>query len=250
MATAAQYSRPSAHSANLPGRRFDHVFFTSMALVMLLTVFAGFARTYYLAGVFRAVLPDLIIHMHAAVFSCWLVLLVAQTSLVSVGRVDIHRRLGVAGFFLGCLMIVLGVAAATDSMARGAPFGRGDPKTFYVIPMSNIVIFGAMIYFAFRARRDPPAHKRFIYIATVALLGPAITRLPYAFVHQKASTVALLDDSFLLVLLAYDLWSTRRIHRATLWAGAFLICVQQVRMPIGQTAAWHTFAAWVLHLVQ
>jgi hypothetical protein len=45
MATAAEYSRTGAHTANLPGRRFDHVFFTSMALVMLATVFVGFAHT-------------------------------------------------------------------------------------------------------------------------------------------------------------------------------------------------------------
>jgi hypothetical protein len=41
-----------------------------------------------------------IIHLHGAVFSCWILLLVAQTSLVSAGRIDIHRRLGVAGFSL------------------------------------------------------------------------------------------------------------------------------------------------------
>ena len=51
---------------------------------------------------------------------------------------------------------------------------------------------------------------------------------------------------FLLVLVAYDVWSTRKVYRATLWAGAFLIFVQQIRMPIGQTAAWRAFASWVL----
>jgi hypothetical protein len=235
--------------ANLPGRRYDHVFFTSMALVMLLTVFVGFARTYYLAGLFWAPLPSAIIHIHGAVFSCWILLLVAQTSLVSAGRVDIHRRLGLAGFFLGCLMIVLGVAAATDSLARGAPAGR-DPQMFYIVPLTNILLFAIFLYFAYRARRDPPTHKRFIYIATVVLLGPAITRFPFAFVQGKSPLVALLADGFLLVLVAYDLWSTRRIHRATLWAGALLIFVQQTRFPVGKTAAWHAFAAWVQHLVR
>jgi hypothetical protein len=214
MATAAEYSRTGARGANLPGRRFDHVFFTSMALVMLVTVFVGFAHTYYLAGIFRAPLPSRIIHIHGAVFSCWILLLVAQTSLVSAGRVDIHRRLGVAGFFLGCLMIVLGVVAA------------------------------------FRARLDPPAHKRLIYIATIALLTPAIARLPFAFVYRKGPVVALLAESFLLVLVGYDLWSTRRIHRVTLWAGSFLILVLHTRVPIGKTAAWHAFAAWVQHVVR
>jgi hypothetical protein len=248
MATAPEHLGTGARFANLPGRRFDHVFFTSMALVMLVTVLVGFAHTYYLAGLFRAPLPSRIIHIHGAVFSCWILLLVAQTSLVSAGRVDIHRRLGVAGFFLGCLMIVLGLVAATDALARGAPTGR-DPQMFYIIGLTDILLFAVPLYFAFRARLEPPAHKRFIYIATIALLTPAIARLPFAFVFRKSPVVALLADSFLLVLIGYDLWSTRRVHRATLWAGAFLVLVLHIRFPLGKTAAWHAFAAWVQHLV-
>lgn len=248
MATAAEYRQAGTRSTNLPGRRFDHVFFASMALVMLVTVFLGFARTYYLAGLARAPLPSRIIHIHGAVFSCWILLLVAQTSLVSAGRVDIHRRLGIAGFFLGCLVIVLGLLAANDALARNAP-GR-DPRMFYIFHLTDILVFGVLLYFAFRARLDPPAHKRYIFIATSALMGPAIARLPFAFVYPGSPVVPWLAEGFLLALVVYDLWSTHRIHRATLWGGAFLTLVFQTRVPIGKTAAWHAFAAWVQHLVR
>jgi hypothetical protein len=248
MASAAEYPRTGARIANPPGRRFDHVFFTSMALVMLVTVFVGFAHTYYLAGLFRAPLPSRIIQVHGAVFSCWILLLVTQTSLVSARRVDIHRRLGVVGFVLGSLMIVLGVLAATDALARGAPAGR-DPRMFYIVPLTDILMFAVGLYFAFRARKDPPAHKRFLYIATIALLTPAIARLPFAFVYRKSSVVALLAICYLLVLVVYDLWSMHRIHRATLWASLFLTVVLETRIPIGKTAAWHAFAAWVQHII-
>src|SRR5947199_9040498 len=93
------------------GRHFDNFFFSGMALLILATVFVGFARTYYLAGVFHAQLPSLIIHLHGAAFSCWILLLVTQTSLVAAGRVGIHGRIGIAGFLLACLMIILGVLA-------------------------------------------------------------------------------------------------------------------------------------------
>src|SRR5438105_5569844 len=84
MATAvAPHSIGVKLASDLPGRRFDHVFFSAMALLMLATVFVGFAPTYYLAGMFRAPLPSLIIHLHGAAFSAWIVLLVTQTSLVS-----------------------------------------------------------------------------------------------------------------------------------------------------------------------
>jgi hypothetical protein len=75
-----------------------------MAFLVLLTVFIGFAHTYYLAGIFQASLPNRLIHIHGAVFTCWIFLLITQTSLVSAGRVDIHRRLGLFGFALACSM--------------------------------------------------------------------------------------------------------------------------------------------------
>ena len=119
--------------------------FLAMALLMLSTVFVGFARTYYLAGVFHAPLPGLIIHVHGAAFSCWILLLLTQTSLVSAGRVDLHRRLGIAGFLLACLMVILGVLAATDLLVREAGPAGGDPKFFYIIPITDILIFATLI---------------------------------------------------------------------------------------------------------
>jgi hypothetical protein len=238
-------SLPVKPAASLPGRRYDHYFFPAMALLMAATVFTGFARTYYLAGMFRAPLPSLIIHVHGAVFSCWILLLVTQTSLVAAGRTDLHRRLGIGGFALACLMVVLGILAATDSLVRrGGPPGR-DPQFFYIIPLTDILIFATILVFAYRARSDSPTHKRLIIVATTSLTIAAIARLPMSFVHRNPGRAGMGTCIFLLLLVAYDLWSTRKIHRATLWASAFLIFVFLARIPLGKTAAWHAFASWV-----
>lgn len=236
-------SSPTKVVSGIPGRRYDHVFFSGMALLLLAAVFEGFARTYYLAGVFHAPLPSLIIHLHGAAFSCWILLLVTQVSLVSAGRVDIHRRLGIAGFVLACFMIVLGIVAGTDSLLRnGGPPGR-DAQAFYIVPLTDMVVFATLILFAFRARCNPPMHKRLILIATIGLSIAAIARWPI--VHRTPGRAALLSYIFLALLVAYDLWSTRKVQRATLWAGGFLIFVQQIRPFIGRSAVWHSFASWV-----
>jgi FtsH-binding integral membrane protein len=231
--------------ATLPGRRYDHIFFSAMAALLLATVFTGFARTYYLAGVFNAPLPSLIIHLHGAAFTCWILLLITQTSLVAGGRLDIHRRMGIAGFLLAGLMVLLGVLAATDSLAhRASPTGL-DPKVFYIVPLTDMLIFSTLILFAFRERRNPAAHKRLILIATIALMIAAIARWPFVFLHRNPFRAALISYSFLLLLVAYDLWSTRKVHRVTIWASVFLIFIQQIRFPIADTAAWQHFAGWV-----
>ena len=77
--------------------RLDQCFFPGMALLMLATVFLGFARSYFLVGVFNAPLPNWLIHLHGAAFSSWILLLIAQAPPVAANRVDVHRKLGGTG---------------------------------------------------------------------------------------------------------------------------------------------------------
>ena len=58
----------------------------------------------------------------------------------------------------------------------------------------------------------------------------------------SASVAELLSYTFILLLIAYDIWATRRIHRATVWAGAFLIGFQQLALHFGRMSVWHAFA--------
>ncbi|MFZ0862080.1 MAG: hypothetical protein WB781_12395 [Candidatus Sulfotelmatobacter sp.] len=228
-------------------RIYDNYFFSAMALLILATVFVGFARTYFLAGVFRAPLPNLLIHIHGAVFSAWILLLITQTALVSAHRVDLHRKLGLYGFGLACLMVVLGELAGRDMLARGfAPPGSGfDPRTFYAIPFFGILIFAALIYFAYRQRSNPSAHKRLILIANIAILDAPTGRPPFTVITAHPFMDSIFVYAFLLLLVGYDLWSTHKVQRATVWGSLFVLVAGQLRVPIGMTHPWLAFASWV-----
>src|SRR5436853_5928629 len=81
---------------NLKWRR-DRLFFIGMAVATAVATFIGFYPTYYLKAWWSTpVLPPLV-HLHGILFTEWIVLLIAQTSLVAVGRTDLHRRLGIGG---------------------------------------------------------------------------------------------------------------------------------------------------------
>jgi hypothetical protein len=232
--------------------RLDKLFFPGVAALILATVFLGFARTYYLAGVFRAPLPNLLVHIHGAVFSLWILLLITQTSLIAGGRVDIHRRVGLFGFGLACLMVILGLMAATDSLARHFAPGEAGAgvKAFYAVPIADMLVFSTLIYFGFRNRFNGAAHKRLMLIATITLLDAAFVRWPIPVAWWDIRVAQICCYPLLLLLMCYDLWSSGKVHRVTLWASVLLIVLQQVRIPIGRTSLWQSFAAWTQNLVR
>ena len=247
-ARSALKTSPAAIRSPLRGR-VEHSFFSAMSLLILATTYYGFAQSYFRAGMFRAHLPNLIIHIHAAVFTGWIFLLVAQTSLVAAGQVRWHRRLGIAGFCLACLMMLVGFLAATDGTLRGGLPGI-DPIDFYYVMLSEVLFaFPVLVYLAFRLRFNPAAHKRLILIATLVLIDAAIIRWPLRWVSDSPLMTSAVVYSFLFWMVLYDLWSVRKIHPATLWGGAFLILFRETQGVIGSTRAWHSVAAWLLSLM-
>ena len=224
-------------------RRFDNVFFLAMAFVILVSVVIGFSQTY-----FAAPLPNLIVKIHAAVFALWILLLIVQTSLISAHRVELHRRLGLLGFGLSCLVVIFGVLVATENLVMNYPETMDrqvSMRAFYAITLSDMFMFSVLIYFAYRKRFDPAAHKRLVLIATFALLDAAFDRWP---IHvtwwDDRATPLLCVYPLLLLLMVYDRWSVKRVQPATVWATLFLIVVQQGRDALGHTGFWQTFALW------
>jgi hypothetical protein len=235
---------PRNAPARMPGRRSDHIFFSAMVGLMLATVGLGFARTYFLAGVFSAPLRSRVLHIHGAIFSLWMLLLFTQVTFVAAHRRDIHRRLGIVGFFLAPLVVILGVLAAGDALAHLGPHPSSMFLSFSITPFTDMFVFGVLAGSALYARHHPVVHKRLILMATISMMRAAIFRWPFPFVFHNQIRAILISYIFVLLLIAYDLWATHKVQRATVWASASLLAVHIVRIPIGQTNAWHGFAQW------
>lgn len=226
-------------------RRYDRIFFPVMVVLLMATVVLGFARTYYLAGVFQAPLASRVLHVHGMIFTAWMLLLLVQATLVSARRTDIHKRLGIAGFFLAGLIVVFGVVAAADSLARQGSRAARPILSFSITPFTDMLMFAVLAGWALRERSNPSAHKRLILLATIVMMRAAIFRWPFAFVYHNQIRAILVSYIFIAILVGYDMWSMRRLHRATLWASSVLVLVHVIRIPIGQTETWVRFARWV-----
>lgn len=239
--------RSVARSAADRRRTIERTFYTGMALAFAITVFAGFARTYYLGAYFGAPNLDLLRHAHGVVFSAWLVLLVVQTSLVAAGRTHVHRKLGVMGLLLAVAMIVVGTATAlARAKMLDLPPGSPPPLAFLTIPLGDLLVFGTLVSLAYAWRRRPDLHKRLMLLATIAILPAAVARLPFEFI-QRVGPLAFfgLADAFILLCAAFDVLAERRLHPATVIGGALVIASHPLRLMIGTTPAWLSFADWL-----
>src|SRR5262249_31657957 len=73
--------------------RNHRLFYTGMSIAIILTVFVGFAPTYYLKGYFGGAPLTPLVQVHGLVFTCWILLFFTQTALIARHRIGIHRRL-------------------------------------------------------------------------------------------------------------------------------------------------------------
>jgi hypothetical protein len=232
--------------------RADDVFFSGMAVLALITVWLGFARTYFLAGLLRAPLPNLLIHIHAAVFTLWIVFFVTQISLVVGRQLAVHRRNGLYGFALAAAMIVLGFLAASDRVARHNGETPTDTpeqyRAFFAVGLSALLLFGTFVAVGYRNRKNPVVHKRVMLFATFALLEAAFDRWSVFDPFPIWQVTLICYVPLALLTMAYDRWSTGRVQLVTVWSSIFLLAVFLGRDTIGHTGVFQHFAAWIEHL--
>ena len=99
-------------------RRLDRFLYLGASLIFLALVFWTFARTFYLMRFFDTPSLSALLLIHGTVMTGWVVLLVAQTSLIAAHRVQWHRRLGVFGAFWAALVVLFGSITTLHAAAR------------------------------------------------------------------------------------------------------------------------------------
>ncbi len=231
---------------------YDRLFYSSMAVLMALTVFVGFSTTYYLRFSGDAPLKTLsggpvttLVHVHAALFTTWVLLFIVQTSLVAAHRVAMHRRLGIAGAVLAAAMIVAGTLLAIATAARGSAPAGMTALPFLIIPLADIALFTTFITMAIFKRRDKDAHKRLMLLAYTSVIVAAVARVPGVI---KLGPPAFFGLALLFILagVAHDLISRGRVHRVYIWGGALFIASVPLRLAISSTGAWLSFAKFLV----
>ena len=92
------------------------------------------------------------------------------------------------------------------------------------------------------ARRQSAFHKRLMILGTMAITGPAIDRWGFG-LNVTIGVILALP----LLVLTYDLWSLRRVHRATIVACAMIFTAMLTVFPVSRLGFWQHLIIWIRH---
>jgi hypothetical protein len=236
-------------------------FYVRMAFVCASIAIVGFAPTYWIPLSTRALEVHPLTHVHAVVFYSWMALFVTQTSLAASGRLVRHRELGLLGIALATAMCFIGVGMSADSIKRSDAAGFGDAgRAFSIVSLTAIGLFAGLFALAVRAVRKPEVHKRLMLVATVSLLQAAVGRWFLLILAPRVApgvvpspppvlvTVmpGIVVDLLIVAAMVHDRRTTGRVHSTYWYAGAAVLAVQLLRVPVSTTAAWHRITAGVM----
>ena len=225
----------------------DRAFYTGIAIAAALVVLVGFSRTFFLRPYFETASLDTAFHVHGLVFSAWIALFVAQTSLVATRRIDVHRKLGWAGACLAGLMIVVALNAAVHGAHRDIAAGYEEQAlSFFTTPVLSMVMFATLVALAVASRGRPETHKRLMLLATLSLLDAATARWPIPGIQDPPFRYYAAADAFIAAAVLYDFASRRAISPVYVFGGLAIVAEQWARDALGATAVWQAFAARVL----
>lgn len=227
----------------------ERAFYTTMSGVFLILVFVGFSRTFFLRPYFQTQPLIRLLILHGVLFSSWIALFLIQTTLVASKRTRVHRKLGVAGGVLATLMVIVGtVTGIVRAKTVVPPPGFSSGLIFLTIPLGDVLVFAILVGAALYYRNRVDIHKRLMTMATITLMPAAVSRLPIAFFEQGGPWVFFgISDLLILPLLIYDIATLGRPHRATVIGAAILVISHPLRIIIGNTHAWISFATWLTH---
>ncbi len=246
----------------------DRWIYVFMAAFLIAVVLIGFIPDSIekLAAVENGERPPLplAMHVHAVLMGAWMLLLLAQTTLMATGRRGLHMQLGIAGMILAPALVVAGIVLVPTNLrafvafTADAPPGVQKEVAGFLHFMTNIaliqvriaVCFLGLVYLALRARtRDSGLHKRLMILATTVPLPAALDRMD--FLPHTLPGSPLTADIWPLFCIApmflWDLYRLRTVHRAYwLWA-AFMVPGAIALNLLWDSPWWHSVAPGLLY---
>jgi hypothetical protein len=222
-------------------------FYPLIAIVLVVFITIGFSRTYYLRFLFDLPPMRTVMLVHGLVFTAWLVLFLAQTRLIAAHRVDLHRKLGIAGALLTIGVVVTSFAAMLVSAAtpRLSQLGLTAPQAS-IVPFVGTTQFAILVAAGIALRHRAGLHKRFMLLALITAVAPAVARITAFFGWREylLPMQMILIAAIVTWCLVYDWRKNRIVHPVFAIGGVVLVLLWPIRYVVARTAAWQPIGEW------
>ena len=196
-----------------PSHRSKVLFYTGISLIIFVILAFGIVTIVQPFRQERYLKPFVIIHIVAAM--SWLVLFAWQSRLILKGNVNRHRKNLNFGIMLVAIVTVFSIIIVYQwGLALRVVGESRDVLTF-------AILFFASIWFAKKGKLE--THKRLMLIASLNLISPAITRVGFIFDWSTTTVVIVSILVWILIPLFYDLFTIRKIHKATIGGITFTL---------------------------
>jgi len=249
-APAAQTERTIWHVRGTWNARDDRTAYAVWLGILWLGMIAGFGLDFptYLGQ--KPPAPA-IVHVHAAVFTVWMLILTAQVMLVMTDHVRLHRKMGLFAAGWACVMVVVGPWTAMAWQAVHVQKFMLPPQ-FLMINLLDIVAFVILLSCGLALRKNPAAHKRMMILATVSLADPGFARIPKHLLEWKPATpfglfwFVYYGDVLLIALMAAWDWRKGRLMRQFVLGAGGLLAAQWVTAMLYFWPPWQAMSLrWV-----
>jgi hypothetical protein len=255
--------RPDVLSGTPRANAIDRWIFVAMAVWFIALVLTGFIPDSLMkidmvrTGA-RPPFP-LVLHMHAVLMGSFLLLLLAQTTLMATGRRQYHMQLGMLAFVLAPALVIVGFVLAPtmywqvwNALQTAPPEAQAKLKeglafseNIKLVQMRIGILFSIFIIIGLRARKvDAGLHKRMMILATAIPLPAGIDRIAWLPGTLPGSPLSTMLGPILAVspMFAWDVIRNRSIHRAYwIWIGLSLP-VFAFEYAVWDTPWWHATA--------
>jgi hypothetical protein len=221
--------------------------YAAIAVAIGVVVFLGFAESYFLRPfVTHADSLSILVHMHGALMTAWIALFIAQTSLIAIGRRDLHRRLGTLGMALLALILVVSVPMIIVAAKLGGHHMPGPALPALALVLAFLCEFIGFACLGLFYRDRSGFHKRLMLMATITAMEAGVIRLPLAILDHSVLKAHVVTDALLLTIIAIDGIRHRRLHPVFMWGALFLVAMQGFSMWVSNTSMWLRVAQGIL----
>lgn len=225
----------------------DRNLFLAAAIAFPLIVLVGYFKSYYFSAFFDVKpIANSLVHLHGIVMTLWVVYFTIQIALIRSKNIKLHMTLGMAGIALAALVVVIGMATAYDAQIVRATAPPGmNPHSFFILPVSDMLLFVVFFAAAIYYRKRPVEHKSLMLMTAINFMPAALFRIP---IFPEDSVILFTFGIPVLFAVGCLIWLTikhRKLNRVFAAAVLLLIAAVPLRPIIGNSAGWLAFVSWI-----